>query len=50
MLKRAARLVEEADPDGAFSKDAQNAAAEEQASGMSTGGSIKVPDAVNRTR
>lgn len=32
----------EADPDGAFSKEAQTAAAESQAAGMGTGGSIKV--------
>ena len=35
-------VTDHVDPDGAFSKEAQTAAAEEQVSGMSTGGSIKV--------
>ena len=41
MLTLAAHPAE-ADPGGAFSKDAQNAAAEKQVAGMGTGGSIKV--------
>ena len=40
--------TEDVDPDGAFSKEAQTAAAEKQASGMGTGGSIKVRTSLPR--